>query len=89
MIPRWRSCYEAHVSPDVDLNLLLALDALLQEQSVTRAAERMGVTQPAMSYTLNRLRGELGDPLLVRRGAKLVPTPLAERLMPEIASAAP
>jgi DNA-binding transcriptional LysR family regulator len=51
-----------------DLNLLLSLDALLREESVTRAAKRMGVGQPAMSNALARLRDALGDPLLVRTG---------------------
>ncbi len=50
----------------LDLNLLVALDALLAEGNVTRAAERLGLTQPAMSHALNRLRALLDDPLLVR-----------------------
>lgn len=63
--------------PSVDLNLLTALDALLSEGSVTGAARRMHLSAPAMSRTLGRLREVLGDPLLVRAGRKLVPTPLA------------
>jgi DNA-binding transcriptional LysR family regulator len=57
-----------------DLNLLVALDALLAERSVTRAAERVGLSQPGMSNTLARLRKLFGDPLLVREGMALVPT---------------
>ena len=64
----------------VDLNLLVALDALLAERSVTRAAERVGLSQPGMSNTLARLRKLFGDPLLVREGLTLVPTPRAEAL---------
>ncbi len=63
-----------------DLNLLLALDALLKEQHVTRAALRIGLSQPAMSNALARLRDLLDDPLLVRTAKGMVPTPRAERL---------
>ena len=63
-----------------DLNLLVALDALLREQSVTRAAHRLSVGQPAMSASLARLRRLFNDPLLVRSGRVLVPTPLAASL---------
>ena len=64
----------------VDLNLLVALDALLTERSVTRAAQRIGLSQPGMSNTLARLRRLFDDPLLVRQGAGLAPTPRAEAL---------
>jgi len=60
-----------------DANLLLALDALLREGSVTGAARRMSLTPPAMSHTLSRLREALGDPIFVRSGNRLVPTPRA------------
>jgi DNA-binding transcriptional LysR family regulator len=66
---------------DLDLNLLTALDALLQEQSVTRAAERVGMSQPAMSRSLKRLRYVLKDPLLVRVGNTLYPTAYAGNLI--------
>src|ERR1700712_3915759 len=62
---------------DVDLNLLPALDALLMEGSVTGAARRLGLSASAMSRALARLRSMTGDPLLVRAGAGLVPTPRA------------
>lgn len=66
------------------MNLLVALDALLQEGSVTRAAERLGLSAPAMSHALARLREQLGDPLLVRAGRSMVPTPRAEVLRPRV-----
>src|SRR3954463_14740004 len=65
----------------LDLNLLVALDALLTERSVTRAAHRVGLSQPGMSNALGRLRRLLDDPLLVRQGATLVPTARAEALI--------
>ena len=65
---------------DVDLNLLVALDALLAEGSVTGAARRLGLSSSAMSRTLARLRSATGDPLLVRAGRGLVPTPYAAEL---------
>ena len=58
----------------LDLNLLKALDALLEECSVTRAAARLGLTQPAMSGMLTRLRESFGDPLFVRAQRGMVPT---------------
>jgi DNA-binding transcriptional LysR family regulator len=64
----------------VDLNLLVALDALLAEGSVTGAARRLGLSSSAMSRTLTRLRAATGDPLLVRAGRGLVPTPRAAEL---------
>src|SRR5262245_45300187 len=64
----------------VDLNLLVALDALLEERSVTGAARRVALSPSAMSHALARLRAILGDPILVRAGARMVPTDLAEGL---------
>ena len=64
----------------VDLNLLVVLQALLHEASVTRAARRLGVGQPAASHALTRLRELLADPLLVRVGRQMVATPRAETL---------
>lgn len=63
-----------------DLNLLVVLDALLAEQSVTRAAGRVGLSQPAMSNALGRLRQLLGDQLLMRTPAGMVPTERAKSL---------
>ncbi|GII58790.1 LysR family transcriptional regulator [Planotetraspora thailandica] len=61
----------------LDLNLLIALDALLEENSVTAAAGRLHLSVPAMSRTLGRIRKTLGDPVLVRAGREMVPTPRA------------
>ncbi|MDC3959994.1 LysR family transcriptional regulator [Polyangium jinanense] len=66
----------------IDVNLVVALDALLQERSVTEAAKRIGLSQPAMSHALARLRETLGDPLLVRVGRTMTLTPRAEALVP-------
>jgi DNA-binding transcriptional LysR family regulator len=65
----------------VDLNLLVPLMALLEERSVTRAAARVGLSQPAMSHTLSRLRRLLGDDLLVRQGSAMALTPHAGELI--------
>lgn len=64
----------------LDANLLVALDAILQEVNVTRAAARVGVTQSAMSQTLARLRDHFDDPILVRVGREMQPTPFAMRI---------
>ncbi|WP_250443262.1 LysR family transcriptional regulator [Actinotalea sp. C106] len=72
---------------NVNLNLLAPLESLLRERSVTRAAERLGVSQPAMSASLARLRRHFGDPLLVRRGQVYELTPLAELLQADAAAA--
>lgn len=63
-----------------DLNLLVALDILLEEQSVVAAARRLGLSAPAMSRTLARIRDAVGDPILVRAGRRLVPTARALEL---------
>jgi DNA-binding transcriptional LysR family regulator len=68
----------------VDLNLLVALDALIREGNVTAAGRRIGLSQPAMSHALSRLRDVLGDPLLVREGRVMRLTSLAERLAPRV-----
>src|SRR5262245_25502716 len=68
-----------------DLNLLLVLDALLAEKHVTRAAQRLRLTQSATSHALARLRDLLDDPLLVRgAGGSLVLTPRAAELEPAV-----
>ncbi|PPF89588.1 LysR family transcriptional regulator [Subtercola sp. Z020] len=65
----------------LDLNLLVSLDALLTERSVTRAAERLHLSQPALSASLSRLRLHFNDPILARRGNAYELTPLALRLI--------
>lgn len=71
----------------LDLNLLVALDALLTERNVTRAAERVGVGQSAMSHSLARLREMFGDQLLVRAQGGMRPTPRAMQLADQVRSA--
>jgi DNA-binding transcriptional LysR family regulator len=63
-----------------DLNLLVVFDAVMQERSVTRAGERVRLSQPAVSHALNRLRYLLKDDLFVRTPQGMVPTPRAEQL---------
>jgi len=65
----------------VDLNLLVALDALLSERHVTKASDKVGLSQPAMSNALGRLRGMFGDELLVRTATGMQPTPRALELI--------
>lgn len=66
----------------IDLNLLVYLDVLLRERNVTRSASLLGITQPAMSNGLRRLRETLGDPLLVRTSEGMVPTERAQAIQP-------
>ena len=63
-----------------DLNLLLVFDAVMQERSVTRAGQRIGLSQPAMSHALTRLRHMLKDELFIRTPEGMAPTPRAEAL---------
>lgn len=70
-----------------DLNLLPVFVALMEERSVTRAAERLGITQPALSNALNRLRDTLRDPLFIRERYGMKPTRMAEDLAPVIGAA--
>jgi len=65
----------------LDLNLLKVLDALLKDRSVSKAAQRLNLSQPAMSHALNRLREQLNDPLMVRGHHGMDPTPYAESLI--------
>lgn len=64
----------------IDLNLLLVFDAVMRDRSVSRAGQRMGLSQPAMSHALGRLRHMLKDELFVRGPAGMTPTPRAEQL---------
>ncbi len=72
---------------EFDFNLLMALHVLLEEQHVSRAAERVGITQPAMSNALARLRLFLDDEVLVRGGGGMVPTARAESMRQPVANA--
>src|SRR5580692_2008530 len=64
----------------IDLNLLVVFDAIMRERSVTRAGHRLGLSQPAMSHALTRLRHMLKDELFVRSPNGMMPTPKAEEL---------
>ena len=66
----------------LDLNLLRALNVLLEERNVSRAAERLHVTQPSVSAMLSRLRDLFDDPLFVRTQHGMLPTPRVEALAP-------
>ena len=68
----------------IDLNLLVYLDVLLREKNVTRAAEQLGITQPALSNGLRRLRDLFNDPLLVRTSEGMTPTDRALELQPQV-----
>jgi DNA-binding transcriptional LysR family regulator len=68
----------------LDLNLLVVFEVLMTEGSVTRAAARLGRTQSAVSHSLARLREQVGDPLLVKVGAGMAPSPFAQRLIEDV-----
>ncbi len=69
---------------NLDLNLLVSLDALLEQRSVTRAAQQLGLSQPALSASLGRLRRHFGDELLARVGNSYRLSPLAAQLKPRV-----
>jgi DNA-binding transcriptional LysR family regulator len=68
----------------IDLNLLVTFEVLMTERSVTRAAERLGRTQSAVSHALARLRDQVGDPLMIKVGGRMTPSPFAERLIGDV-----
>ncbi|GLZ12016.1 LysR family transcriptional regulator [Actinomadura sp. NBRC 104425] len=70
--------------PSLDLNLIVVLHALLEERNVTRAGERLGMSQPGTSAALGRLRRHFNDPLLQREGGQYVLTPLAQGLYDQL-----
>lgn len=72
---------------NLDLHALESFDMLMRERSVSRAAERMGISQSSMSEALARLRERLGDPVLVRTREGMVPTERAQQLLPQVRSA--
>lgn len=71
----------------IDLNLYVVFQAIHQEAHITRAAQVLGLSQPAVSHSLSRLRELYQDPLFVRRGLRMEPTPLARSLLPKIREA--
>ena len=68
----------------IDLNLLVVFDAIVKDRNVTLAASRVGLSQPAMSSALARLRKTFNDPLFVRTRGGMLPTPYAQLLAPPI-----
>ncbi|WP_431732521.1 LysR family transcriptional regulator, partial [Enterobacter genomosp. O] len=72
----------------MDIDLILTLDALLQDRNITHAAARLGISQPAMSARLARLRSLFGEPLFIPspHGRGVLPTPRAEALRPQVES---
>ena len=72
---------------DIDLNLLVVMQQMFKARSVSRAAEQLGLSQPALSNALARLRKLLGDPLFVRTAAGMLPTPLAQQFAAPLAQA--
>lgn len=71
----------------LDLNLIVAFEALMTDRSVSRAALRLNLSQPAMSNALARLRAYFGDELLIARNKRMYPTPFAETLLPQVRQA--
>ncbi len=71
----------------LDLNLLVVLDAIYSEGGITRAAVKLHLTQPAVTHALNRLRAAFDDPLFVRDGRAMVPTPVARNLIHPVKAA--
>jgi DNA-binding transcriptional LysR family regulator len=67
--------------PRIDLNLFVVFDAIYREGGVTRASEKLHLTQPAISHALGRLRGLFDDPLFVRQGHAMIPTPVARSIV--------
>lgn len=75
-----------HISR-VDLNLFIVLDAIYREGNITRASQKLYLTQPAVSHALGRLRELLKDPLFVRQGTQMIPTPYTRQLIVPIQQA--
>ncbi|HLA34270.1 MAG TPA: LysR family transcriptional regulator [Rhodocyclaceae bacterium] len=70
----------------IDLNLLVVLDAIYVEGGISRAADKLFLSQPAVSHALSRLREQFDDPLFIREGRAMTPTPLTRRLAPSVRS---
>ncbi len=71
----------------IDLNLFVVFDVIYRERNLTKAAESLHITQPAVSNALSRLRGTFNDKLFVRQGGNMVPTPLAENIIERVRAA--
>lgn len=75
-----------HISR-IDLNLFVVLDAIFSEGNITRASRKLNLTQPAISHALARLRQMFDDPLFVRQGASMAPTPFTRKVIPQVRQA--
>ena len=75
-----------HISR-IDLNLFVVLDAIFSEGNITRASRKLNLTQPAISHALARLRQLFDDPLFVRQGATMAPTPFTRKVIPQVRQA--
>ncbi|GGQ27093.1 LysR family transcriptional regulator [Shewanella litoralis] len=71
----------------IDLNLFLIMTTVYQQGSITGAAAKLHLTQPAVSHAIARLRSKFNDPLFVRHGRKMVPTPLCQKIIPDVLQA--
>ncbi|GGI71346.1 LysR family transcriptional regulator [Shewanella gelidii] len=71
----------------IDLNLFLVLATVYQEGSITAAAHRLHLTQPAISHALSRLRKKYDDPLFIRQGRKMIPSALCQQMLPDVVAA--
>ncbi|WP_394129116.1 LysR family transcriptional regulator [Shewanella maritima] len=71
----------------IDLNLFLILSTIHEQGTITAAAQKLHLTQPAVSHALTRLRSKFNDPLFVRHGRKMLPTPLCQSLLPDVQQA--
>jgi len=81
------SAQQAQGLDRLDLNLFRVFDTVYRERNLTRAAEILCLSQSAVSHAIGRLRTSLGDPLFVREGLGVMPTPFAERLWPDVTAA--
>jgi len=71
----------------IDLNLFIVFDVIYRERNLTKAAESLHITQPAVSNSLNRLRQAFNDRLFIRQSGNMVPTPLAENIVDRVRAA--
>jgi DNA-binding transcriptional LysR family regulator len=76
----------AHISR-MDLNLFVVLEAIYSEGNITRASQKLNLTQPAVSHALARLRDALNDPLFIRQGTQMLPTPFTRHLISPVQNA--
>ncbi|MCW8834257.1 MAG: LysR family transcriptional regulator, partial [Colwellia sp.] len=68
----------------IDLNLFTVFDAIYRERNITAAAKSLNLSQPAVSHALARLRDNFADPLFIRQGNKMQPTPIAKNVITDV-----